>query len=602
MSKRLLPVFSFVFMVNFNVLSMSYDKGSLEYIISMPRPQTHYFEVEVRLKNYGGDFVEFKLPVWTPGSYLVREYAKNVEGFTAANRADRSPVPFTKTSKSTWRVEHRGIADLVVKYSVYSFEETVRMSFLDEDHAFIMSNTLLMYIDDLKETSSILRLNVPEQWKEVSTTLTEIKGQTYAYYVPNYDILVDSPIEIGNHEVIAFTASGVPHEIAMCGRANYNSEKLKRDFTKIVESATAIFDDNPNEKYVFIIHNAGRGQGGLEHLSSTVLGVRRDAYNNDKSYNNFLSLVAHEYFHLWLVKRVKPVELEVLDYEREMYTDLLWVMEGFTSYFEEKIMLRAGLFDEKQFLENLLTAMSNIQNLPGASVQSVVESSYDAWIKAYRKNENSQNSQVSYYSKGMLLGALLDLHIIQNTNGEKSLDDVVNYLYYQFYKKKGKGITANDIKKVAEKTGNANLYDFFNECVYGTANLDNEKYLHYAGIGLVETNKEVNSKYLGISFADKNGHLMVNSVFRGSAAYDCGLNAGDELIAIDGYRLSAENISSVIDQFKVSEKVKVLYNRDGLVNEKELEIRRDDKVAYTYEILDNRTRQQETVFNAWLRK
>jgi len=235
-------------------------------------------------------------------------------------------------------------------------------------------------------------------------------------------------------------------------------------------------------------------------------------------------------------------------------------------------------------------------------VQSVAESSFDAWVKAYRKNENSQNSQVSYYTKGMLLGALLDLSIIHSTNGEKSLDDVVSQLYYQYYKKKDKGVTVDDVKKIAEKTGNMNLDDFFSNYVYGTADLDNEQYLHYAGIGLVEINKDANSKSIGISYAEENGRLMVKSVVRGGSAYEYGLNVGDELLAIDGYRLNASNISSIIDQHKANDKVKVIYNRDGLIGEKELEVRRDNNVVYTYEVLDNKTRQQEAVYNSWLRK
>jgi len=253
-------------------------------------------------------------------------------------------------------------------------------------------------------------------------------------------------------------------------------------------------------------------------------------------------------------------------------------------------------------LNSLVRNMAFQKNLPGSSVQSVAEASFDAWIKFYRKNENSSNTEVSYYSKGMLLGALLDLEIINGSSGEHSLDDVVNHLYYQFYKKKNKGITNEELKKAAEKAGGVDLDNFFENYIYGTAELDNERFLHYAGIGLIEINGEMNSKSIGVNVKDENGRLMIKSIIAGSAAYDGGLNIGDELIAINGYRVNEKNLKSIIDQYKINDKISVLYNRDGLIETREIEIRRDHAVAYTYEILDNQTKQQKLVFSTWLGK
>jgi predicted metalloprotease with PDZ domain len=590
-----------VFLIfHFSLFASTAVQGSLEYHVAMPQPHTHYFEVQIHVKNYGNEQADFKLPVWTPGSYLIREYPKNVEGFSASGATNRTDLPFHKINKNTWRVQNDGVTDFVISYSVYAFEGSVRMSYLDESHAFIMANTLLMYHDEFKEKSAVLHLDIPEQWNRVSTSLSKIQGKESTYYIPVYDILVDSPIEIGNHEIMQFEAAGVPHEIAMYGRAVYNPDKLIRDISNIVETATNIFGDNPNEKYVFIIHNTGSRSGGLEHLSSTVLGVNRHSYTNDYRYGNFLSLVAHEYLHLWLVKRLKPVELELINYDEEMYTDLLWVMEGLTSYFEEKVMLKSGFHDVNQFLNNIVSTMASIRNLPGARVQSVAEASFDAWIKFYRKSENSSNTQVSYYSKGMLLGALLDLEIIKGSSGEHTLDDAVKQLYDEFHKKMGKGITSDDLKKTAENLGKISLDDFFDSYIYGTEYLDNEKYLHYAGIALVETNGEVNGRTIGVSVSQKDAGLIIGSISRGSSAYDNGLNVGDELIAIDEYRLTASNLQSLLSKYKVNDQVKMLIGRDGLIYEKEIEIRRDDSVIYTYEFLDNKTKAQERVLSKWL--
>ena len=577
-------------------------KGSIEYRISMPMPQSHYFEVEIRLNNFHEDYVDFKLPVWTPGSYLIREYAKNVEGFSASVGNEGNPVSFQKINKNTWRIAHKKANYVNVTYRVYAFEESVRMSYLDENHAFIMSNTLLMYIEALRNTSTVLKLDIPEQWKKVSTTLSRLEGKEYAFYVPNYDILVDSPIEIGNFETIEFNAAGIPHEVVMYGAASFNRDQISRDLSKIIETATDVFGENPNEKYIFFVHHADKGAGGLEHLSSTVLGVNRWAYSNPTSYNNFLALAAHEYFHLWLVKRLKPIELDVIDYDEEVYTDLLWVMEGIASYFEEKIMLRAGFNNEDTFLKNLLYAMEKIQNAPGSEVQSVAEASFDAWIKYYRKNENSDNSQISYYTKGTILGALLDLSIIHSSGGKRTLDDILNQLYDQFYKKKGKGIVTEDLKMALEKAAGDDLSAFFNDYVYGTKDLAYAKFLSYAGINLVETNSSSNPKSVGIRWRNESGGLFVSSVLKNGSAYDNGIYVGDELIAINGYRISNSNLNMLIDQFNIGEKVSFLISRRGVIKNIELDIRKDTSVSYTYAITPDRSKSQEKVYESWMGK
>jgi len=384
--------------------------------------------------------------------------------------------------------------------------------------------------------------------------------------------------------------------------SKYKPEKIKRDFTKIIEVATDIFGENPNEKYTFFIHHSDKKAGGLEHLNSTALGVSRWTYTNSSLYDYLLSLVAHEYFHLWMVKRLKPAELYFTDYDKETYSDLLWVMEGITSYFEEKILLRSGIYDKNKFILNLLSAMSQIKNTPGTSEQSVAEASFDAWIKYYKKNENSNNNQVSYYTKGMILGALLDLEIIDGSKGERLLDDVVSQLYFQFYKKKGKGIVTADVKKFVEKASGRKLDSFFNDYVYGTKELDNEKYLHFAGIGLIDINNSTNTKSIGLNYSMESKSLIVTSLTKGGSAFDNGINVGDELISIGDYRIFSNNLNSLIDLYKVGDKVTLLINRRGIIKRIEVDIRKDERVNYTYERLEYRTKQQDRVYKTWLER
>ncbi len=586
---------TWIFFVFFLFATDAFATASLEYIVSMPKPSNHYFEVKILLKDFTKDYVDFKMPVWTPGSYLIREYERNVEGFFTT-KSNGTPLKHEKINKNTWRVYHKKAGDIVIGYSVYAFDGSVRMSYLDENHAFIMANTLFMYTDELRFMPVTLKLHIPDYWKNVSTSL-KTGHEKNTFLAKNYDELVDSPIEIGNHEIIQFTAAGVPHEMAMYGRTFFDKEALQNDLTKLIETATAIFGDNPNETYVFIVHNQNTGGGGLEHMGSTVLNVRRNIYQSN--YNSFLTLATHEYFHLWLVKRIKPVAFEVLDYDRENYTDLLWFMEGVTSYYEEKVMLRNGYFDATTFLDRLVKAMANLTNTPGAEVQSVAQASFDAWIKYYRQNENSYNDQVSYYSKGMILGALLDLAIIHNSEGRQSLDDVLRYLYENFYKK-GRGITTKDLQKACEITGGMSFKQFFDSYIYGTQPLPNSEFLQYAGVRLLQLKNDLKPISLGLRLTQKNGATVISSVKKGSPAFEAGLSAGDELIALDDFRVSKNDLNSILDNYDPGSRILLTISRDGLVLSKEIEARRDNSVVYAFEQIEEKSPLQQKVSEVWL--
>ncbi len=575
------------------------QKGSIEYRLSMPNPHTHYFEVEIKLKNYIKDFVDFKIPVWTPGSYLIREYAKNVEGFSVVN-AEKNELKYYKINKNTWRIEHNKESEILINYRVYAFEGSVRMSYLDEEHAFIMANTTLMFVEDLRNEKLLLKIDRPDHWKKITTSLTKLEGRSDVFQAPNYDILIDSPIEIGNHNIIDFEAAGVLHQVVMFGAVKYNADKIKRDLTKIVETATDIFGENPNEKYIFFVHHSDKSSGGLEHLNSTVMAVNRWTYSNSVLYDSFLELAAHEYFHLWMVKRLKPIEFEKFDYDKEIYSEMLWVMEGITSYYDEKIMLRSGFHDENIFITTLIQTMADIKNTPGAGVQSLTEASFDAWIKFYRKNRNSNNSQISYYTKGMIVGALLDLEIIKSSTGKKSLDDVVKQLYSKFHKKMNKGIIADDLKNTAEKACDCNLDDFFNDYVFGTKQLDNNRYLNYAGIDLKIKKSSPHAKTIGSKVNLKNQILTVTSLQKGGSAYENGLNVGDEFISINGFRANEKNVPLLINNFDVGEKVEIMISRKGVIKKIELDVRKDEKVIYSYEVVEKRTKLQEKVYRVWI--
>lgn len=568
------------------------------YEVSFKEPQAHYAEIEMNISGLSKPYIDVKMPVWTPGSYLIREFSKNVENFTAT--AGTAPLKVEKVKKNTWRVYSNKSNALKINYSVYSFEVSVRTPFVDASHAFLFPTGIFMYPDNQLAAASTVRIIPFKGWDKVSTGLEPVAGQPFTYMAKNYDILFDSPIEVGNQDVFEFMAAGVKHTVAMYGGGKYDPERLKADMPKIVEEATAMYGENPNQHYTFIIHNLSRGSGGLEHLNSTVLGVARDSYATEAGYKSFLGLVAHEYHHLWNVKRLRPVALGPFDYENENYTTNLWIAEGFTSYYENKFMLRAGYHSPDEFAGSLINKVANIINTPGAKVESAAASSFDAWIKYYRPNENSNNATVSYYNKGEVIGLLLDLEIINATKGIKSLDDVMKAMYLQC-KTTGKGYTDGEFKAMAEKISGISLTDFWAKYINGVYPIEYAKYFGYAGIKVQNENEGKNIPYLGIATRATDGHVSIIAVSRDSGAWKDGLNVNDEVISIDGASAEANvNAMPVLAGKKVGDVITVKIKRDFLDKEIKVTLRANPNVSLVPSMAEGVTADQRNVLKKWM--
>jgi predicted metalloprotease with PDZ domain len=568
----------------------------ISYTVSFPEAQAHYVDVEMHISGLSQTTLDLKMPVWTPGSYLVREYAKSVESFSAASGNQTLPAP--KVSKNCWRIQTAGHTAVTVKYRVYCFEISVRTSFIDAAHGFLSSPGTFMYPDKMLHEPSTIHIIPYKGWDKVSTSLEMVNNNPFTRQAPNYDILFDSPIEVGNQDVFGFDAAGVKYEVAMCGGGNYNKEKLKTDMAKIVEQETAIFGENPNKHYVFIVHNYARGGGGLEHLSSTVLGASRDNYANDQGYHNFLGLVAHEHFHLWNVKRLRPIALGPFDYDNENYTTDLWIAEGFTAYYQNLVLRHANLSTPEDYLNAITGEINTIENQPGQKIQPLAEASFDAWIKAYRPNENSVNTGISYYDKGAVIAMLLDLEIINDTKGQKSLNDVMRYMYDNYYKEKKRGYTDTEFKQGLEKFAGKSLDDFYNKYIYGVAAIDYDKYLGYAGYKISDDLAGTNDPSLGIVLVNNNGKKIVTTVLRGGAGWIDGINVNDELAAIDGNPIA--DINTMLEGKKPGDKISVSVIRDGLPLTLPVTLLRNPRVKYKIDPLPGAHAQQLAVRKKWL--
>jgi predicted metalloprotease with PDZ domain len=569
----------------------------ISYNVSFPEAQAHYVDIEMDIKGLAQNQLTLKMPVWTPGSYLVREYAKNVESFTAEHNG--KAVDVTKTRKNAWQITTQGLTSVKVKYRVYGNEISVRTNFIDASHGFLSTAGTFVYPDGMLNTPSTIHIKPYKNWDKVSTSLATVNNDQFTVTAPNYDILFDSPIEVGNQDIFGFDAAGVKYEVAMYGGGNYDKEHLKVDMAKIVEEETAIFGENPNKRYVFIVHNYQRGGGGLEHLSSTVLGASRDAYATESGYKGFLSLVAHEHFHLWNVKRLRPIALGPFDYDNENYTTNLWIAEGFTAYYDNLIVRRAQFNSVENYLKELTADMGTMDNTPGTAYQPLSQSSYDAWIKGYRPDENSINTGISYYTKGSIIGMLLDLEIINDTKGAQSLDDVMRYMYNEYYKTKKRGYTDAEFKAGLEKFVGKNLDDFYKKYINGVDPIDYNRYFGYAGYHVVNDLADSNTPTLAANFVNPGGHVRITSVLRGGAAWKDGLNVYDEITAIDG--VAVEDPKTMLDGKKVGDKIMVSIIRDGLPMNIPVTLLRNTQVRYRIESLPTVTPQQTTVRNKWLK-
>ncbi|MCY7353164.1 MAG: PDZ domain-containing protein [Cytophagaceae bacterium] len=576
---------------------------AISYVLSMPQPQTHFFEVELRLSNLNEatlkkqGFFDVKMPVWTPGSYLVREYAKNMEGFVA--RSGAVMLNSQKISKNTWRIQYTGQPEVRVFYKVYAYELTVRTSFLDAEHGYVNGASMFVYVPQFKDAPATLTVRPFTGWNVVSTALVKAVGADFTYPISNYDVLVDSPLEIGTHRVLRFEASGVPHEVAQFGETKYDEKRLLTDYKRVTETAASIIGEHPCKNYTFIVHHLPVGGGGLEHQNSTSLQTSRTAYATEAGYIGFMGLVAHEYFHLWNVKRIRPKALGPFDYDNENYTHLLWVAEGITSMYDNYILRRSGLTTPEKYLEDVAGDINGTENAPGGRVQSLTESSWDAWIKYYRPNENSPNSTISYYTKGAVIATLLNLEIMHSTNGDKSFDDVMRLLWNEYYKKQGLGFTDDEMQKAVETIAGHSLDDFFRSYIWGTDAIDYNRYFGYVGCRLMDYNARNTEPFLGVNTSGATGKLTVSGVVRDSPAWKDGLSAGDEIISVDGVRVS-DDVNKLLLAKKPGDVVTVQVSRAGLMKTLPVTLTNNPKKTFKIERVPNATATQEMLYKKWL--
>lgn len=561
---------------------------ALEYTVSFDKVKSHYVTVAIDFDATGKESVDFKVPVWTPGSYKVREFSKGYENVAV----DGATV--TRTDKNTWNIATQGKGKLTLTYDVYCFAISARESYADEKYAFLHSVSAFGYLKGYEKEKILLTINPYEGWKNVEVALPQTKTDGHVFTCENYDLLADSPIALGNFDITEYTSGGVPHKVVMIGEGNYDLDIIKEDFKKISDSQIKMMGDHPSERYTHFIYNVGNGGGGLEHLNSQTSVMQRWGYSSPGRYRGFLGLIAHEYFHLWNVKRIRPIQLGPFDYDKEVYTDMLWIAEGITSYYDDLTLLRIGAMDEEAYLNVISSQINRLENSPGKDVMSLAHSSMLTWVKAYLPNEESMNQTVSYYNKGMIAALMLDLEI--RAHSKNCLDDVMTNLYKDYYKKLGRGFTHAEFIAVCSKVAGRDMQSFFDDAIFSTKPLDYATIFIKYGITIKDENAGKVDPWSGVISKVDGGKTIITNIYSNSPAVEAGLSVNDEILAVDGWRMESQ-LEKHDDKHKVDDAVMVTYARDGKIYTTAMVYKQSPNVKYALEVTD----KDNKLYKAWLR-
>jgi predicted metalloprotease with PDZ domain len=570
--------------------------ASLFYQVAMSQPETHLFEVTLQISGWRSPTLDLKMPVWTPGSYLVREYARHLQDFSA--RSGRGELTSRKLSKNHWQIATANASEIKVSYRIYANDLTVRTNHLDATHAYFNGAALFFFVPGLEQQPISVKIVPPQSDWCVTTTLTKIEGEENTFLAQDFDTLVDTPVEVGTHQVYDFEVLGKPHSLAVWSQGNANPQKIIADTTKVIEVEAEIFDGLPYEQYLFLLHLSGSGYGGLEHKDCCTLNYPRFGFSDREKYERFMQLVAHEFFHLWNVKRIRPQALETFDYEAENYTTSLWFCEGTTSYYDAMIPLRAGIYDRNTCLKNLSKDISKYLNTIGRNVQPLGESSYDAWIKLYRRDAYSDNNQISYYLKGELVSLLLDLLIRAKYQNKRSLDDVMRLMWSRFGQEEV-GFSETQLRETIAEVAAENLDDFFARYIETTEELPFDDYLSPFGLYL-KTVSESDAPYLGIRVQSDSNREVIEFVAAESPAALGGIDVKDVLLAIDGIKVDAKSLDERLKDYQAEDTIQVtVFHNDEL---KTLAVTLAQPQANRYELAfkDNLSQSQQQNLRGWL--
>jgi len=554
-------------------------------------------DIEMDVPTSAQPQLELRMAVWTPGSYLVREYSRNVEA-VSARLPDGTTTSVTKIEKNKWRVETRGAATVRVSYRVYAREMGVRSNYIDPEFALLNgAPTFLSLVESVARPHEV-KIDLPPGWTDVKTALPAVPGSTRTFRAPDFDTLVDSPMVLGTPAVYPFSVDGVRHELVNVGEAGvWDGQRSARDVEQIVRTESTFWGAIPYRAYLFL-NVISEGNGAIEHKASTVLMTSRWRTAARKPYLEWLSTAAHEFFHAWNVKRLRPAELGPFDYDRENYTRSLWIAEGLTDYYGDLFVRRAQLSSDPEYLDALSDAIEKLQTTPGRLVQSVELASFDAWIKQYRPDDNSNNVSVDYYTKGSVIGFLLDAEIRRASSDRRSLDDVMRSAYTRF--SGASGYTTAQWKALASEVAGRDLSAWFRQATESTDELDYSPALQWFGLRFKPAQASADKGWLGAVTRNDNGRLAVTNVPRATPAEAAGVSVDDEIVALGDFRIRAEQFDQRLGAYHPGDIVALLVARRDKLVTLTVTLGSEPQRAWRLEVDPAATAEQRSHLQAWL--
>lgn len=598
----------------------------IEYDVLGSQPFRHQLTVRLTIPRPNPDGQKLSLPTWIPGSYFIRDFARHIIAIQAYQGKDGAKVNLHKLTSHIWQAEQVS-GPLLVIYTVYAFDPSVRGAYFDDEQAFINPCSLLLMVHDQENEPCVVNLAPPDiagadRWR-VATTLTPMDAKPLGfgrYLAANYDELIDKPIQMGNFDLIEFQAKGIPHAVAITGQHNGDLLRLKQDLQTICEEHLQLFGKPyPFERYLFLLNLRKEGYGGLEHRDSTALLIQREYLPGQEqtvtpSYLVLLALFSHEYFHAWNIKRIKPQGFMPYVLSDKSYTRQLWAFEGITSYYDELALVRSKVITKEQYFDVLAQAITKLMRNPGRFKQTILDSSFDAWIKFYQPNENSVNSQVSYYVKGAIIALAIDLLLRSNSESRNSLDQLMQILWRDFGQP-NQGVPEDKIESLLVTLGGEPLQKLLQQALYTTEDLDLAAL--FAPFGLTLTYRqamtvddmggkrqtEVNPTwgYVGVNVNKNQGKVVVSQVFDEGPAAKIGVGVQDEIIAINNMKVDGDSYDKILKQFKPGQKINLhIFRQDQL---KQFEVTLEPLPLDTAQITLNTdlTPAQQNLLNAWLK-
>jgi predicted metalloprotease with PDZ domain len=564
----------------------------MAFSVSMPQPASHTFHVSFRCDGLKGEFQDFKMPVWAPGYYRVIDFSKNVSNFRAEDGAGHA-LPWERTAKNTWRVAASNATGIVLNYDVLASVSFVAQSYLGENRAFISAPGLYLHVTGRVQQQPVtVAFQLPAGWTRIATGLDPVEGKPNTFSAPDFDVLYDCPTLMGTQETIEFEAAGRPHRAALENvPPEVDRQKMAVDLKRMVEASTKLIGDVPYRHYTFLM--MGSGNGGIEHLNSAAIAFNGKSLTTENGYRGWLSYVAHEYFHNFNVKRIRPIALGPFDYDQENLTNMLWVSEGLSVYYQDLVLVRAGLIGREQYLDKMANSMGRFETAPGHRYQSAAESSWNTWGTSGVGND--RNTTISYYDNGAMLGALLDLKIRNESGNRRSLDDAMRALYRKYYLEKKRGFTDAEFRAACEDAAGARLDEVFG---YASTSkeMDYAKYFAYAGLTVQSESQDAPGAYLGVNTRTVEGGLEIVEV---SGSVD--LRPLERIAEVEGAKATPKSLNDALTAKKPGDTLKLKLGRDA---QREVEVVLGKNTKQTFKIapVASPTELQTAILNDWMRQ